>query len=66
MLIYALLILASGKSVISEILALQSASPGFKTALIAVGRIASATPMVLQGVDAQLQKPVLTLALAKV
>jgi len=52
--------------VIAEILALQSAGPGLKTALIAVGRIASATAMVLQGVDAQLQKPVLTLALAKV
>tara|TARA_B100001093_G_scaffold331353_1_gene316386 strand:+ start:359 stop:559 length:201 start_codon:yes stop_codon:yes gene_type:complete len=66
MLVDALLILASGQSVIAEIRALQSASPEFKTALIAVGRIASATAIVLQGVDAQLQKPVSRLALAKV
>ena len=66
MLVDALLILASGQSVIAEIRALQSTSPEFQTALIAVGRIASATAIVLQGGDAQLQKPVSRLALAKV
>jgi CheY-like chemotaxis protein len=51
-LIDALLIEASSQSVITEIRALQTADHGPQTALIAVGRSASATATVLQGVDA--------------
>jgi len=65
-LIDAVLIEASSQSVITEIRALQSAGHGPQTALIAVGRSASATATVLQGVDAQLTKPVSTLELAQV
>mgnify|MGYP001577815346 CR=1 FL=1 len=54
-LIDAVLIEASSQSVITEIRALQSAGHGSQTALIAVGRSASATATVLQGVDAQLK-----------
>ena len=65
-LIDAVLIEASNQSVITEIRALQPAGQGPQTALIAVGRSASATATVLQGVDAQLKKPVSTLELAQV
>ena len=61
----AVLIQAGGQSVIAEIRALQSADHGSQTALIAVGGITSPTARVLQGVDAQLQKPVSTLELAQ-
>ena len=54
-LIDAVLIEASSQSLITEIRALQSAGHGPQTALIAVGRSASATATVLQGVDAQLK-----------
>ena len=64
-LIDAVLIEASSQSVITEIRALQSERHETQTALIAVGRSASATATVLQGVDAQLQKPVSTLELAQ-
>ena len=65
-LIDAVLIDPSSKSVITEIRALQSAGHGSQTALIAVGRSASANARVLQGVDAQLKKPVSTFELAQV
>ena len=64
-LIDAVLIEASSQSVIVEIRAFQSERHETQTALIAVGRSASATATVLQGVDAQLQKPVSTLELAQ-
>ena len=64
-LIDAVLIQAGSQSVIAEIRALQSADHGSQTALIAVGGITSPTARVLQGVDAQLQKPVSTLELAQ-
>jgi len=64
-LIDAVLIEAGSQSVIAEIRALQSADHGSQTALIAVGGITSPTARVLQGVDAQLQKPVSTLELAQ-
>ena len=65
-LIDALLIEGSSQSVITEILALQSAGHGLQTALIAIGRSASASATVLQGVDAQSKKPVSRLELAQV
>ncbi|MBL6640974.1 MAG: response regulator [Rhodobacteraceae bacterium] len=65
-LIDAVLIEASSQSVIVEIRALQSERHETQMALIAVGRSASATATVLQGVDAQLKKPVSTLELAQV
>ena len=64
-LIDAVLIQAGSQSVIAEIRALQSADHGSQTALIAVGGITSPAARVLQGVDAQLQKPVSTLELAQ-
>ncbi len=64
-LIDAVLIEASSQSVIVEIRALQSKRHETQMALIAVGRIASPVATVLQGVDAQLQKPVSTLELAQ-
>ena len=64
-LIDAVLIEASSQSVIAEIRALQSERHETQMALIAVGRIASPVATVLQGVDAQLQKPVSTLELAQ-
>ncbi|MDB4830694.1 hypothetical protein OAH41_06085 [Paracoccaceae bacterium] len=51
---------------ITEIRALQFAGHGPQTASIAIGRSASSTTTVLQGVDAQLKKPVSTLELAEV
>ena len=51
---------------IAEIRTLQRAGRETQTALIAEGRIALATVTVLQGVDAQLKRPVSTLELAQV
>ena len=64
-LIDAVLIEASSQSVIVEIRALQSERHETQMASIAVGHIASPVATVLQGVDAQLQKPVSTLELAQ-
>ena len=64
-LIDAVLIEASSQSLIVEIRSLQSERHETQMALIAVGRIASPVATVLQGVDAQLQKPVSTLELAQ-
>ena len=64
-LIDAVLIEASSQSVIVEIRALQAERHETQMALIAVGRIASPVATVLQGVDAQLQKPVSKLELAQ-
>ena len=65
-LINAVLIEASSQSVIAEMRALQSECYETQAALIAVGLIASPAATVLQGVDAQLQKAVSTLQLARI